>query len=213
MGIMYAFAVLANALHSPLPIIIWMTLALALGILWERVSGDRKTEGQKSKEPQTAPLARAFAIACGIAGAAVIAATDIGLWRKQGVLFSLIGAQFYVPFGAFVLGAIVSTIYVWVLSLVKHQVRRSDLYIMASMSVLSMALSYLIFFHSETVGLGYSPSLVEALSKSNLLNKKGQLFGVTPILILTPLIQLIGYVIGSWIVYWREERRVQHPRE
>jgi hypothetical protein len=205
-ALMYVFGALANAFHSLLPAVIWMALTLALGLSWERIVGPKNAEHRHSEEVAK-PFVRAFAYLCGVAAAAIVSATDFMLWHTRGLMPSLVGVQFYIPLGAFLLGAIVSTIYIWVLALLKARLRMGDLYVMASLAILSFVGSYLIFFHNENAVL--SASSVVEIAKREFSGQTNKLFGLAPILPLTPLIQFIGYVVGSWVVYWREERRVR----
>lgn len=206
-ALIYIFGSLANIFQSLLFAIIWVVLALALGLYWEQLTGSRSLNQRHPQQPVKF-LARAFSYSCGVGAAIVVSATDISLWHTRGFILSLVGVQFYIPLGAILLGAIVSTVYVWALALSKVHLQKSDLYVMASLSILSLAISYVIFFHQELTILSAGNSdFLRSVAQANLLGQKKQLYGLAPIPMLTPLIQCIGYIIGSSAIYWRARNR------
>src|SRR5215469_9229055 len=117
MALMYLFGTLANVYHSVFPIIIWMALAVLLGILWDRVN--ETGEAQVALRIQSKPRARIAAYICGVVAAAVAAKADTSLLNKHEFVMSLVGVQFFVPVGAVFLGGIVSTVYLWSLSILR----------------------------------------------------------------------------------------------
>jgi hypothetical protein len=206
--IMYAFATAANTLHSPSLIIAWMALTLATGLLWERLGLRQKAQRKRPVQQESKTALRILAYLCGVVAAAIVAVTDLSLWHRQGLMISLVGVQFFIPLGAFILGAITSTIYVWVRQLMKIQPAANEMYMMASLGILSMAFSYLIFFlGARDLTTVPSGDFLNTLRDKNLFGHRPQLFGLAPAIALTPLVQLVGYVAGSWFVFWREERR------
>lgn len=208
---MMAAFVAANHFHIAGLVLVWMALAAYFAFRWELQDQAFANARDLASEHITADGRRAtvhqliVSTALGLAWAILVGSTFAGLVNRDGIDFSLMGVPDLIPVGSFVLGAIGAGGYPFALGWFGRRPVAGDLYLIIGLAVLVLisiyAARYAVSDYASAKDY-FMASEAQAvwLERSQPI---GAFIGPAPIPVLTPLVQLFGFMLGGFVTFLR----------
>lgn len=194
--LMFACFAVANFFKSQAIALVWIVVALGLGIYWEirDRAAQRDDVSPSSVPPKPGGRGRMFArfvvpAAVGTVAAILVAAADLSVTRSIGITMSLLGVPYLVPIGAIAWGAMAASGYAIGLKLVGRRPDAIDCYFMLGLALLTMVLI--------KGGSVYNPGLQVDVKVLSVL------IGPTPSPQITLAVQAVGFALGGAIAFLR----------
>lgn len=186
----------ANFFKIPVIALVWIVVALGLGIYWE--IQDRAAYQDDLSEPPSPLLVgrrggtfASFVVPAliGVVAVLLVVAADLSVTRSMGITISLLGIPYLVPLGAIAWGVMAASGYATGLKLIGRRPESADYYLMLGLALLALILINVI--SARIPGLQVDAKAFSAF------------IGPAPWPQITSVVQIIGVALGGTIAFLR----------
>jgi diacylglycerol kinase len=210
-SLMMAAFVAANHFHIAGLVLVWIALAAYLAFRWELQDQAAANARDLVSERVSADGRRATAhqlivsTALGLAWAILLGTTFADVVHGENIDFSLIGVPDLIPVGSFALGAIGAGGYTFALGWFGRRPVAGVLYLIVGLAVLALISIYAARYavSDNASAKDYFMASVAQAERLERSQPIGAFIGPAPVPVLTPLVQLFGFMLGGLVAFLR----------